>query len=252
MATNWKSSPWNNDATFGGGSVTPQFGLAGQANRFMAGQAALPYQMNLPGYQAMIGGESGNILDMIGGEVPDDVINQILQGAAERGIMTGSPGSPNANAAYLKALGLTSLGLQKEGAERLTQAVARTPVPEIWNPMSLYVPQVLGGMELAAARSGMRIGGGGGGYPVFTGGQTITPSALGAEGLAFNRNYNEGVTPGGRLGWFADESPASAASWMDTYGVAPSAAPSAGYSYMGNNDFSLYPTGYGSLYPEEP
>lgn len=246
-------SPWDSSYSFttpgyanfgGGGGGAPQFGLANQTNRFMSGQAALPYQQNLPGYGSMVSGESNNILDMIGGELPDDVVNQILQRGAERGIMTGSPGGPNSSAAYLKAIGLTSLDMQKQGAERLSQAVARTPVPEIWNPMSMYVPQTLAAQGANYARMGASGGGGGGGssFPMYTGGQTTTPAPLGSGGLSFNRNYNEGTSAVGRMGWFADQNPMAAAggdpytNWLNTYGVAPGGQASGGYMGDINDD----------------
>jgi len=139
-------------AGLGPGGATPYGDLAASVNQFMSGQAAMPYQMNLPGYQGMIGQQSGNILQQLQGDVPRDVINQILQQAAERGIVTGSPGAPGAGAAYLKALGLTSLGMQEMGAKNLSQVRQDTPVPELWNPMSLYVPEYLARLELAAAK----------------------------------------------------------------------------------------------------
>lgn len=147
MATNY---------TFGttGFGAFPNFGLASQVNPFMSGQAALPYHMNLPGYQSLINQQSQNIGGLLRGQVPGDVQTLLQQQGAERGVAMGSPGSPNSNAAWLRALGLTSLGLQKEGAGQLSQVRADTPVPELWNPMSLYVPQLLAQQELDAARAG--------------------------------------------------------------------------------------------------
>lgn len=238
-------SPWDSSYSYttpgyanfgGGGGGAPQFGLANQTNRFMAGQAALPYQQNLPGYSSMVSGESNNILDMIGGELPDDVVNQILQRGAERGIMTGSPGGPNSSAAYLKAIGLNSLDMQKQGAERLTAAVARTPVPEIWNPMSMFVPQTLAAQGANYARMGASGGGGGGGssFPMYTGGQTIQSAPFDSGQLSFNKTYPS-MGPVGRSGWFADE-PAPQ-TWMQQYGVMPGSQLNTGkgLSYFGSN-----------------
>lgn len=109
------------------GSLGAIYGVAGGVNQFQQGQAALGLQTNLPGYQGLTAQSSQNIGQELKGEVPSDVVNQILQGAAERGIVTGSPGSPNANAAYLRALGLTSLGMQQQGEQNLTAAIGRTP-----------------------------------------------------------------------------------------------------------------------------
>lgn len=49
------------------------------------------------------------------GQLPPDVINEIAQRAAERGVATGSPGGPGANAAYLAAIGRSSLDLVGQG-----------------------------------------------------------------------------------------------------------------------------------------
>lgn len=53
-----------------------------------------------------------NISQGLNGQLPGDVQNQIAQSAAERGISTGI-GSANTNAAFLRAMGLTSLDLTK-------------------------------------------------------------------------------------------------------------------------------------------
>jgi hypothetical protein len=143
--------------------VYPQFGLAGQANRFMSQQAALPYNMNLPGYGSMVGQRSQNIGGLLRGQVPQDVQRNLLQAGAERGVGMGSPGSPNANAAWLRSLGLTSLGLQESGGKQLGEAIQQTPVPELWNPMELYMNQLKSQEELEAAKAG-RGGRGGGGW----------------------------------------------------------------------------------------
>lgn len=137
-------------------------------NRFMSRQATLPYQMNLPGYQGLIGQRSSNIGGLLRGQVPTDVQQTIAQAGAERGVATGSPGSPNANAAWLRALGLTSLGLQQQGAQQLGAAIEQTPVPEIWNPIELYLSQLKSREELEAARYGE--------------GRSMTPGWLGDVG----------------------------------------------------------------------
>lgn len=130
--------------------------LAQMTNQFMTGQALAPYLQNLPGYANMVGQRSQNTQQMLQGQLPDDVITQISQQAAQRGIAGGSPGSPNANADYLRALGLTSLDMMGQGSQQLTQSIADTPVPELWNPMSLYVPSTLGAQEQAAALAGQK------------------------------------------------------------------------------------------------
>lgn len=101
--------------------------LAAKLNKFNLAEVTKQYQAGIPNYGAMAGQSSANIMAALRGEVPADVLAQLQTGAAERGIATGMPGSPAANAAYLRALGLTSLGQQKYGEEALTGAVARMP-----------------------------------------------------------------------------------------------------------------------------
>jgi len=95
--------------------------LGQQTNEFMVGQ----YTGRVPGYTDMAQQSSANIASALLGEVPQDVLTQLAQGAAERGIMRGIPGSQASNADYLRGLGLTSLGLQKYGEEALTGATNR-------------------------------------------------------------------------------------------------------------------------------
>jgi hypothetical protein len=104
-----------------------------------AGLGSQPYQQNLPNYQALLGQASGNALSNLQGNLPADVVRNIQQAGAERGVSTGSPSSPNANAAYLRALGLTSLGLQQTGQQQFGQLVGLTPTGPQFNPASLLV-----------------------------------------------------------------------------------------------------------------
>lgn len=125
--------------------------LAGQINRFNTGEAIAPYIANLPNYQAMVGQSSNNILDLLRGQIPADVMDLLGQQGAERGVMMGSPGSPNTNAAVLRNLGLTSLGLQQQGEGELTGAIQRTPVPQLFNVASfLTSPEDQQAAQMAA------------------------------------------------------------------------------------------------------
>jgi hypothetical protein len=112
--------------------------LASQVNAFNNQQAVAPYLSNLPGYQQMNEQASANIGANLAGQVPDDVWRQLQQRGAERGVAMGSPGSANANAAMMRALGLTSLDLQNQGQAQFGQAMARTPVAPMFNPASMF------------------------------------------------------------------------------------------------------------------
>jgi hypothetical protein len=129
---------------------------ASATNAFMNNAAIQPYIANLPGYANMVGKRSENTLSMLGGNLPQDVQNQIAQRAAERGVGGGSgPASPNSNAALLQALGLSSYDMQKQGSAELSRSIADTPVPELINPWGLYEKTTLGNQELAAAQQGL-------------------------------------------------------------------------------------------------
>ena len=134
------------------GNLAGLYGLAGPVNQFNTLQAAKGLATNLPGYQSMIGQSSGNILSHLEGVIPSDVLEQIKQTAAERGISTGLGGSANANTALLRALGLTSMGLQSQGEQELSGAIQRTPTAQLFNPASFFVtPQQQQEAQTAAA-----------------------------------------------------------------------------------------------------
>lgn len=209
----------------------PYQDLATRTNTFMSGQALAPFLQNLPNYANMVGKRTENITSNLAGQLPQDVINQIGIGAAERGIAGGMTGGPNSNSAYLRALGLNSLQLQNQGSQDLSAAIRDTPTPEIWNPMSLYVPQTIANQELEQARaasanqptlypSNFANGGGGGGGVSYTG----ATSGMGRT-APIQRTRNEGTVMGGALPGatpqisFGSQLPQSSYdNWWDTYG----------------------------------
>lgn len=110
------------------------------SDKISAEGAALPYQLNLPDYTGMLSSFSGNVGQQLQGQLPQDVENLLQQQSAERGIGVGeAPGSPNDNAAYLQALGLTSLGEQQQGEQGFGQLVSETPTGQPFNPASMFV-----------------------------------------------------------------------------------------------------------------
>lgn len=137
-------------------SNLPFANYAGANNAYMQKQAISPFITNLPNYTANVFQRSQNTNQMLNGQVPDDVLNQITQAGAERGVGGGSPGSPNANAAWLRALGLTSLDMQKQGSDELSKQIADTPTAELSNPISLYMPQYNAQQDLNQTVSAQR------------------------------------------------------------------------------------------------
>ena len=114
-------------------------GVASNLNAFNQSQLLGQYNMAIPNYSALTATASGNTQQQLNGQVPTDVINQLLTSSAERGISGGSPGSANSNAAYLRALGLTSIGQQQTGMSNLHQLTADAPIAKQYDPSSMFV-----------------------------------------------------------------------------------------------------------------
>lgn len=103
----------------------------------------------IPNAPALESASSANIAAELAGQVPQDVVNLLAQKGAERGVGMGAPGSPNSNAAYLQALGLTSLQQQQLGQQNLTSALGRNPVAPIFDPSKmLLTPDQAGRLNL--------------------------------------------------------------------------------------------------------
>src|SRR5208337_3002981 len=81
----------------------------------------------LPGYSVMANQASGLAESYMAGQLPPDVIAQMQEQAAQRGIGIGSPGSEDANASYLQALGLNTLGLEQQGTSLYQSLLAGAP-----------------------------------------------------------------------------------------------------------------------------
>lgn len=179
---------------------------------------------NLPQYRNLVGADSSNIAKNLAGQLSPDVLAQITQGAAERGIQTGSPGSANANAAFLRALGLNSMQLQELGHTQLTEAMNRTPVQQSQDTSTTKDngveaalaaaqpnPGAAARANLAAAQLGTRAGGasiGGGsstpgGLPMSGPGYTLpgipAPTTLNSTGSGYD--YQDGYVPGSNFNW---------------------------------------------------
>lgn len=125
------------------GNLSSLYGLAGGVNTFNQNQINQNYASTFPGFQQGLDQSSRNIQSKLKGDVPQDVIRNLLQGAAERGIVTGTYGSDNSNAAYLRALGLTSLDMMNQGEQQFTQAinrVAKAPLFDV-NPYMVTADQ---------------------------------------------------------------------------------------------------------------
>lgn len=93
----------------------------------------------IPGAPGLEEQSSANIGSELRGQLPADVIRQLQQQAAEGGVGRGTSGAPANEAAYLRALGLTSLDLTGRGQQELSAAYARNPAAPIFDPASLLI-----------------------------------------------------------------------------------------------------------------
>lgn len=141
----------------------------------------------LPQYATSLTNIGGNVASETAGQLPEDVVTQLKQRAAERGVATGTSGSDNDNAAYLRALGLTSLDLTNMGQTNLLRQLTSLPGAQTYENASFYPtsgqqyesslqsnifaaapdPAAAGNANLRAAQAGYGVGRGsmGGGLP---------------------------------------------------------------------------------------
>lgn len=231
---------WQSNFPYGGTSgVGPHktaTAAAGEAGKFDLGQASniknisdvinqinrtaqtAALQTRIPGAAGLEKRSSALIGEELAGSVPMDVQNLLAQQAAERGIGgVGAGTGQNVNAAYLRALGLTSLGQEQAGQQNLSAAYARNPAAPIFDPSSmLLTPSQSAQLELGyqseadrvalerarlaaeAARGGGRTGGGGYGYggPDYGG----SPYEYSEPGMYSYGPTGGGTTTGGTVG----------------------------------------------------
>jgi hypothetical protein len=146
---------------------------------------------------------SANIDSELQGQLPADVLMQLNQQAAERGVSTGSPGSDNSNAAALRALGLTSLDLTGRGQSDLSSAVGRNPAAPIFDPTTqLLTPYQAGNLQNQANMVSLDYlraltgGGGGGGNQGGGGGGQPTTGTSANDNAWWNSLFPAGSAPG--------------------------------------------------------
>lgn len=129
-------NPLNNPAAYG---TIPNIPMPTATPPTVTGvTAGQRVNAQLPGYNQSLSNVGANIGAETSGQVPQDVINQLQQQAAERGIATGTAGSPAANASYLQALGLTSLGLNKQGQSDLQSILGSLPGASLVSNPAFY------------------------------------------------------------------------------------------------------------------
>ena len=127
------------EGAYGSVPVAPPISTTAPQTTGTAMQLGNMVYNQLPGYNTAIANIGQNVASETAGELPEDVIRQIQQGAAERGVATGTGGSANNNAAYLRALGLTSLDMTQRGQQSLLAQLPALPGAQISQNPSFYV-----------------------------------------------------------------------------------------------------------------
>lgn len=127
--------------------------LTDYINNLNRNAQTLALQARVPGGAGLEAQSSANIGSELRGEVAPDVMRLLQRQAAERGVRTGSPEAPATNAAYLQALGLTSMERQATGQRDLSAAYARNPAAPLFDPTTqLLTPYQSGTLSLEQQR----------------------------------------------------------------------------------------------------
>lgn len=164
------------------GNLANIYQMAGGINAFNTQQQLNDLMAKIPNYQQLVMQNSGNIMSGLQGQLPQDVIRQMIQQMSERGIRSGlAPGAGNTNAAYIRALGTNSLALQQQAHTNLQQTIQNVPKaqpydisqmlisPDAWQSAAMAQSIYNSAPDPAAAAEAARravmsgIGGGGGG-----------------------------------------------------------------------------------------
>lgn len=134
------------------GNLSGIYDLTVGADQAAAAGAQSELLANLPDYSGMLNQATTNVGQELQGQLPQDVVSQLQSNAAERGVAGGfGVNSPNNNAAFLRALGLTSLGEMQQGQQGFGQLVQETPQGPQFNPSTMMVtPEQEQAAQLAA------------------------------------------------------------------------------------------------------
>lgn len=134
QAYNNSFSPLNDPAAYGSAPAPVMPQITGPSATAAAIGAGNQVNSQLPGYAGDLTTVGQNIEADLKGEVSPDVMAELQQTAAEQGISTGGA----TGAAYLKALGLTSLGLEQTGQQDLQSILSSLPGARIAENPTFY------------------------------------------------------------------------------------------------------------------
>lgn len=186
--------------------------LANYWNQFNQQQMINQYNAVNPYYSSSMAQAGANAYDYLQGIIPQDVINQLGQQAAERGTQTGlGAGSANVSSALLRALGLTSLDLQQAGLTDLSQIYKDTPTVSLFDTTPYQVtasdlqaaqtaankgaaapvPYYTAAANMSGATSGTKAGATAAGSTPTIAGGAGSIGGLGAAGFSYNPSTGE-------------------------------------------------------------
>lgn len=216
------------------GDIATITGKINEINRTAQQMANLA---RIPGAENLEAASSSMIADQLAGTVPDDVLALMGQSMAERGVGSGMINSPAARSAYMRALGLTSIGQQEAGQKNLSAAYARNPGAPLYDPSNLVVTPVQQAqlrlqeeqLALERQRLGRGYGGGGGG-----GGGSYTPTTAPTYGSTI-------VAPSYGTGYVSSGTP-------EEYTVSDAIRDQGGGYDLTGNAWGYQPTSSGTMY----
>ena len=127
--------------------------LEGKRNQFNADQLNSLLETSMPGYAKARDLRMGNTMSMLRGEIPLDVQQQMFRTDAARSLEGGFGGSGAGRNLVARDFGMTSLGLQGQGASSLAQIIGTTPHAALAN--FTFTPEQIAAMRAEERRQRM-------------------------------------------------------------------------------------------------
>lgn len=116
--------------------------LSGQTNQFNQGQVLEQLRRAVPGYDEINAQQSQNILNMLNGRLPPEVLRALQEQSASYGVSSGTLGSGFQANQGLRNLGLNAMDYMNQGAQLANQTLANRSsigTTPILNPAASYV-----------------------------------------------------------------------------------------------------------------
>jgi hypothetical protein len=116
--------------------------LSGRTNQFNQGEVLEQLRRAVPGYDAITAQQSANILDMLNGRLPPEVLRALQEQSAAYGVSSGTLGSGFQANQGLRNLGLNALEYMNQGAQLANQTLANRSsiaTSPILNPATSFI-----------------------------------------------------------------------------------------------------------------